>query len=101
MAKLVILSTLTPGVEKGKIVKDGSTFDLLKGDKIQFNEKTAIVSYFKRGDPNLLFYEIEDGSVFAATPEDLAMVQKVTGGRKTRKSRKSRKSRKTRRYRRV
>ena len=97
MAKLVILSTLTPGVEKGKIVKDGSTFDLLKGDMIQFNGKTAKVDYFKRGDPNVLMYDI-DGRGFAATPEELAMIQKVVGGRK---SRKSRKSRKTRRYRRV
>jgi len=92
MAKLEILSTLTPGVEKGKIVKEGSTFDLFKGDTIQFNGQTAKVSYFKRGLPNLLIYEI-DGKGGVLTPEELAMVEKVVGGRKSRKTRKSRKSR--------
>ena len=99
MAKLEILSTLTPGVEKGKIVKEGSTIDLFKGDTIQFNGQTAKVSYFKRGLPNLLIYEI-DGKGGVLKPEELDMVEKVVGGRKSRKSRKSRKN-KTRRYRRV
>jgi len=94
MAKLEILSTLTPGVEKGKIVKAESTIDLFKGDTIQFNGQTAKVSHFKRGLPNLLMYEI-DGKMFALKPEELAMVEKVVGGR--RKSRKTRKSRKSRR----
>ena len=98
MAKFVILPTLT-GVDKGKIVKDGSTVDLLKGDTIQFNGKTAKVSYFKRGITNLLMYEI-NGKGYALKPEELAMVEKVTGGRKNRKTRKSRKN-KSRRYRRV
>ena len=96
MERLEILSTLTPGVEKGKIVKEGSTIDLFKGDTIQFNGKTAKVSYFKRGTPNVLMYEI-NGMGYALTPEELAMVEKVVGGRKTRKSRKN----KSRRYRRV
>jgi len=97
MAKLEVLST--PTGEKGKIVKEGSTFDLFKGDTIQFNGQTAKVSYFKRGLPNLLIYEI-DGKGGVLTPEELDMVEKVVGGRKSRKSRKSRKN-KTRRYRRV
>jgi hypothetical protein len=98
MAKLEILST--PTGEKGKIVKEGSTFDLFKGDTIQFNGQTAKVSYFKRGLPNLLIYEI-DGKGGVLTPEELDMVEKVVGGRKSRrKSRKTRKSRKSRKYRR-
>jgi hypothetical protein len=85
----------TPNGDKGIIVKDdGPPIDLFKGDTIQFNGKTATVSYFKRGYPNLLMYEI-DGKGYALKPEELAMVEKVVGGR--RKSRKTRKSRKSRR----
>lgn len=82
--------------DKGIIYGQKVFITLSKGDKIQFNEKTAIVDYFKQGIPNVLIYKIGD-SIFAAKPEELAMVQKVTGGRKSRKSRKN----KTRRYRRV
>lgn len=95
MAELRIIPT--PNGDKGIIVKEGSTIDLFKGDTIQFNGKTAKVSYFKRGLPNLLMYEI-DGKGYALKPEELAMVEKVVGGRrKSRKTRKSRKSRKSRR----
>ena len=92
MAELRIIPTLNG--DKGIIVKDGSQIELFKGDTFQFNGKTATVSYFKRGLPNLLNYEIDrKGGVL--TPEELAMVEKVVGGR--RKSRKTRKSRKSRR----
>jgi ribosomal protein S6E (S10) len=66
------------------------------GDTIQFNEKTAKISMFK---PNQIVCEV-DGRYIPLTPEELAVVQKVTGGRKSRKTRKSRKN-KSRRYRRV
>lgn len=84
-------------IDKGMIDGQKVFITLSKGDTIQFNEKTAIVESFRPDIPNKLIYKIGD-RIFAATPEELAMVQKVTGGRK---SRKSRKSRKTRRYRRV
>ena len=84
-------------IDKGIIDGQKVFITLSKGDTIQMNEKTAIVDYFKQGIPNVLIYKIGD-RIFAAKPEELAMVQKVTGGRK---SRKLRKSRKTRRYRRV
>jgi hypothetical protein len=83
--------------DKGIIVNPGSpNLLLMKGDTIQINGKTAKVDYFKGGIPNVLMYDI-DGRGFAATPEELAMIQKVGGRRKSRKSRKN----KSRRYRRV
>ena len=66
---------------------------LAVGDMIQFNGKTAKISMFQ---PNKIICEI-DGRNIALTPEELAMVQKVGGRRKSRKSRKN----KSRRYRRV
>jgi hypothetical protein len=96
MAKLEILPLITPGEYKGKIVKeDGSKFELFKGDTIQFNGKTATVSYFKNGLH--LIYEI-NGRTYPLTQDDLNNLVKVVGGRKSR--RKSRKN-KSRRYRRV
>jgi hypothetical protein len=92
-------------IDKGIIDGQKVYITLSREEPIQFNGKMARVSYFKPGMPNLLIYKITDneGKILekALTQEELAMVQKVTGGRKTRKSRKSRKSRKTRRYRRV
>jgi hypothetical protein len=80
----------------GVITSPGKYLLLKTGDTIQFNGKTATVSYFKPNPPALI-YEI-DNKPNTLQPEELDSVQKVTGGRKTRKSRKSRKSR---RYRRV
>jgi len=57
------------------------------------NEKKAKIGLFQ---PNKIICEV-NGMAYALTPEELAMVQKVTG----RTSRKSLKYRKTRRYRRV
>ena len=92
MAELKIMG------DKGIIVNPGSpNITFMKGDTIQFNGKIAKNIYFVPGIPNILKGE-EDNGFYSLTPEELAMVQKVTGGRK---SRKSRKSRKTRRYRRV
>ena len=98
------MAELRAAVDEAYIVNNGSRLKLLKGDTIQFNGKTAKVSYFKRGLTDTLIYEI-DGRAYALKPEELAMVEKVdtvqnVGGRKTRKSRKSRKN-KSRRYRRV
>jgi hypothetical protein len=94
MAELKIMG------DKGIIVKPGSSYStFMKGDTIQFNGKTATNIYFSPGIPNVLKCEV-DGRAYALTPEELAMVQKVTGGRKSRKTRKYRKN-KSRRYRRV
>jgi hypothetical protein len=83
-------------IDKGIIDGQKVFITLSKGDTIQMNGKTAIVDSFKQGIPNVLIYKIGD-NIFAAKPEELAMVQKVGGRRKSRKSRKN----KTRRYRRV
>ena len=80
----------------GAITSPGKYLLLKTGDTIQFNGKTATVSYFQANPPALI-YEIYN-KTNTLQPEELAMVQKVTGGRKSRKSQKSRKSR---RYRRV
>ena len=92
-------------IDKGMIDGQKVFITVSKGEPIQFNGKMATVSYFKPGMPNFLIYKIIDneGKILeekALTQEELAMVQKVTGGRKNRKTRKSRKN-KSRRYRRV
>jgi len=95
MAKLQILGI--DGGYKGIITKaDGSVFELFKGDTIKINGKTAKVTYFKNGLH--LMYEDEYRRSYELKPEELDMVEKVVGGRKSR--RKSRKN-KSRRYRRV
>ena len=86
--------------DKGIIVKPGSQsfLTLLKGNTIQMNGKTAKVEYFKGGIPNVLMYNI-DGRVFAATPEELAMIELInTGGTRRRYNKRCKSRRRIKKY---
>ena len=91
------MATLTVQFDgTGRLELPGKLPVILKvGDMIEYNGKTSKIEMLKS---NQIVCQV-DGRFIALTPEELAMVVKVRGG-KSRKTRKSRKN-KSRRYRRV